>query len=50
MPKYHDAEEERTRSDLRQFGAVISKHEVMTEYVQTFVGYSVITLSRSKSN
>lgn len=50
MPNCQDAEEEATRSDLRQFGAVISKHEVMTEYVWIFVDYSVITLSRYKSN
>lgn len=50
MPKCQDTEEARMRSDLRQLCAVISKQEVMTEYVQTSVDYSVITLSRSKSN
>lgn len=50
IPRCQGAEEEETRSDLRQFGAVICKREVMTEYVQTFVDYSVITLSRPKSN
>lgn len=45
-----NAEAEQTRSDLRQFGAIIRKHKVMTEYVKTFVDCSVVTLRRSKSN
>lgn len=50
MPRCQDAKEERRRSDLRQFCAVKSKQEVMTEYVQAFMDYSVIALGRSKSN
>lgn len=42
--------EEGMRSDLRLLCAAISKQEVMTEYAQTFMDYSVITLSRYKSN
>lgn len=43
MSRCQDTEEERMKSDLRQLCAVISKQELMTEYVKTFMDYSVIT-------